>query len=97
MDVVTFLRKQIKVSIILETVFSKIERSLIMKHKRFEVDQSVSEETGDDELNETTPWESLSQKTRYHRTLLKNSKTTLSQLKHEQKESSEKHNVSGLE
>ena len=85
MDVVTFLRKQIKVSIILETVFSKIERSLIRKHKRFEVDQSVSEETGDDELIEATPWESLPQKTRYHKTLLKNSKTTLSQLNVEQK------------
>ena len=54
LDIVNFIKKQIKVNIILETIFSKTERILVNKNKRFELNQSVSEESDIADLSAST-------------------------------------------
>ena len=37
LDIVNFIKKQIKVNVILDTIFTKLERILVRKNKRFEL------------------------------------------------------------
>ena len=45
LDVVNFVRKFIKVSIILETIFTGVEKTLVRNNKKFTLKQPVSEES----------------------------------------------------
>ena len=36
-DIVNFIKKQIKVNVILDTIFTKLERILVRKNKRFDL------------------------------------------------------------
>ena len=51
LDVVTFIRKQMKLSVILETIFNKDERLQISQGSRFRLDYDVSEDSDDLESN----------------------------------------------
>ena len=37
LDIVNFIKKQIKVNVILDTIFTKLERILVRKNKRFDL------------------------------------------------------------
>ena len=45
LDIVNFIRKQIKLKVILEKIFNKEERKQIRKNKRFRLTQDVSEDS----------------------------------------------------
>ena len=62
-------------NVILETIFTKIERALVSKNKRFALNQSVSEESGVADMSTSIGQQLLlfNPTSKYHATLLENS------------------------